>query len=1206
MRAVVWRSSLLRLPKQQRIRVQNQRFHALTRQTVAVRPSHEFLGTRKTFRHYSTTSDGPDVKDSTGSVADGTAEKVTGRGPAGRRLARGGRARQGIPPPPPIPEWFLKYNVRLQKDFSESGVSPPEKPYNTLSLVNTETGAIVISFPNTRQKGDTENKASSEADTGPRRPPTNFFDQSIPVASAESIAGSGVSQDAKSSSRRHMATAVDRLAKKLGEDSALASFNNFSPQDDQKLRQEAMLRLLQDADFMKDIEQVLEKDGSRPPNEDEWGRLTRLVHETLSKQFGYVATPKQTDTASRDGPKLDNTEPARKNPESQMDGQRPSNFNEIGQNMPERGSMEEDFERQMEPHFWARLHAQCLLYSAFTLKSDALEITPFKNFIFHSLDQHAHEDLDEFIEATADLVRSNVIRLDANDIAELAGEYVDGANRANGKRGSISTLAYDVYDGEEAFPSPTLTGSVTGNSEDPGSEDPASSETAGLNINMPPAHGNSDLDLRTFINQNKSLLTRALGGTDHMSLSLDIPSESSHGDEKELKDGTHTLDHWQELKLEAFLEHLLNAPSAKTSADLSGIPENVLRRAFRHHSSRIPFPNLMLKDRMRPSLTSRLLHLRIESKLERWVGDSMQFRPPLNDVQAPGLGKIIHVRDIGQIYDTPQGEIVLRRLVKAVSKRRNDGERIIIVGTSASTATPISGLTSADDDEDLGFKTLAVPCLRPYTDKDLPPQRRSADSKQRADNSKVKVNGYRKLRLINFRNIQDMMLQLGVPCSEDTFAKPARVMPGINRLANAVLSSTEVQRIVLFANGFRALYTKNPTLELFHISLAMNLLETVDFSAAHGTDFHVMKELSTSTSTETLDKTNSREKHPTNRLDLEQLKTACSKHEQRLLGGVVDPRNIKTTFAQVHAPAETIEALKTVTTLALLRPDAFKYGVLANDRLPGLLLYGPPGTGKTLLAKAVAKESGATVLEVSGAQVYEKYVGEGEKMVKAVFSLAKKLSPCVVFIDEADALFGSRGQAHRNTHREMINQFLREWDGMEDHSAFIMVATNRPFDLDDAVLRRLPRRILVDLPTVKDRESILGIHLQGEKLDEPVSLSDLAEQTPFYSGSDLKNLCVAAALAAVREESELLARHTDDKGYKLPERRTLTSKHFEKAIQEISASVNEDMGSLNAIKKFDEKYGDRRGRKKKSGYGFGSAVAEDEGAARVRRDDPKP
>lgn len=236
------------------------------------------------------------------------------------------------------------------------------------------------------------------------------------------------------------------------------------------------------------------------------------------------------------------------------------------------------------------------------------------------------------------------------------------------------------------------------------------------------------------------------------------------------------------------------------------------------------------------------------------------------------------------------------------------------------------------------------------------------------------------------------------------------------------------------------------------------------------------------------------------------------------------------------------------------------------------------------------------------------YVGEGEKNVKAIFTLAKKLTPCIVFIDEADAILGARsGGSNRTSHRELINQFLREWDGMNEMSAFIMVATNRPFDLDEASLRRLPRRLLVDLPQEKDREAILNIHLKGEILDGEVSLVQLASQTPFYSGSDLKNLAVAAALACVREEFDMAASHSktavDGVKYEYPEKRILHPRHFVRAMEEISASVSEDMGSLSAIRKFDEKYGDRRGRRKKGGYGFKTVVDSEKlgsDAARVR------
>lgn len=335
------------------------------------------------------------------------------------------------------------------------------------------------------------------------------------------------------------------------------------------------------------------------------------------------------------------------------------------------------------------------------------------------------------------------------------------------------------------------------------------------------------------------------------------------------------------------------------------------------------------------------------------------------------------------------------------------------------------------------------------------------------------------------------------------------------------------------------------------------------------------------------------ERTETQRLD--KIRKKLNRYEKKLIGGVIEPHKIATTFDQVHAPLDTIDALKTLTTLSLVRPDAFKYGVLASDKIPGLLLYGPPGTGKTLLAKAVAKESGATVLEVSGAELNDMYVGEGEKNVKALFSLAKKLTPCVVFIDEADAVFSARGGGQRRvSHRELLNQFLREWDGMSNDagSAFIMVATNRPFDLDDAVLRRLPRRLLVDLPSENDRLEILKIHLRGETLAQDVKLPKLAAKTPFYSGSDLKNLSVAAAMNCVQEENLRAKNHTGGEAFQHAEKRTLTAAHFAKAFEDISASISEDMSSLKEIKKFDEQFGDKRGKKKKSPkWGF-STTAE--------------
>ena len=169
----------------------------------------------------------------------------------------------------------------------------------------------------------------------------------------------------------------------------------------------------------------------------------------------------------------------------------------------------------------------------------------------------------------------------------------------------------------------------------------------------------------------------------------------------------------------------------------------------------------------------------------------------------------------------------------------------------------------------------------------------------------------------------------------------------------------------------------------------------------------------------------------------------------------------------------------------------------------------------------------------------------------------------------------------------MLNQFLKEWDGVTGSGAFVVLATNRPFDLDEAVLRRAPRRVLVDLPLKEGREAILRILLKGEKLGEDVSLAELAKKTHHYSGSDLKNLCVTAATTAVKEEIVEAAKYEGSVPYAYPEQRVLHLRHFGLAMKEVSASVSEDMETLVAMRKFDQKYGSgRKNQNRSRGMGF--------------------
>ncbi|KAI8805110.1 P-loop containing nucleoside triphosphate hydrolase protein [Cladochytrium replicatum] len=314
-----------------------------------------------------------------------------------------------------------------------------------------------------------------------------------------------------------------------------------------------------------------------------------------------------------------------------------------------------------------------------------------------------------------------------------------------------------------------------------------------------------------------------------------------------------------------------------------------------------------------------------------------------------------------------------------------------------------------------------------------------------------------------------------------------------------------------------------------------------------------------------------------------------NQYEKKLLSTVVHPNAIQVEFSDLVLSPPTKLLLQTLVTLPLLRPEFFSTGILKRHSIHGVLLFGPPGTGKTMLGKAVAKSGGARFMSIALSDVFDKYVGEGEKNVRAVFTLARKLSPCVVFMDEVDAIFGSRrSDGWHSSRREIINEFMSEWDGLNSNNegVIIMGATNRPFDLDDAILRRMPRRVmskdcnfkllllaLVDLPNEEARRKIMTLHLKDETLDVSVGLDELAKHSANYSGSDLKNLCVAAALTSVKESVKS---------------RVLVKEHFDVAFKEVPPSLTDQTQTLLELRKWDDLYGEGVSKKKgaKKGWGF--------------------
>lgn len=234
---------------------------------------------------------------------------------------------------------------------------------------------------------------------------------------------------------------------------------------------------------------------------------------------------------------------------------------------------------------------------------------------------------------------------------------------------------------------------------------------------------------------------------------------------------------------------------------------------------------------------------------------------------------------------------------------------------------------------------------------------------------------------------------------------------------------------------------------------------------------------------------------------------------------------LKITFADVAGADECKQELEEVVEF-LKHPKKF------NDlgaRIPkGVLLFGPPGTGKTLLAKAVAGEAGVPFFSISGSDFVEMFVGVGASRVRDLFEQAKKNAPCIIFIDEIDAVGRQRGAGLGGGHDEReqtLNQLLVEMDGFGANEGIIMIAaTNRPDILDPALLRpgRFDRQIVVDRPDVKGREEILKVHVKGKPLDTEVDLGILARRTPGFTGADLSNLVNEAALLSARRNRKTI------------------------------------------------------------------------------------
>ncbi|XP_066264031.1 spastin-like [Branchiostoma lanceolatum] len=288
-----------------------------------------------------------------------------------------------------------------------------------------------------------------------------------------------------------------------------------------------------------------------------------------------------------------------------------------------------------------------------------------------------------------------------------------------------------------------------------------------------------------------------------------------------------------------------------------------------------------------------------------------------------------------------------------------------------------------------------------------------------------------------------------------------------------------------------------------------------------------------------------------------------SEREAFIMSQIIGPASSDVKMDDIVGQNAAKEALEETVVLPTINPVLF-----TDLRAParGILLFGPPGNGKTMLAKALCKEQSITFINMSASSLTSKWHGEGEKTVRVLFSVARKKQPCAIFIDEIDSFLCERKEGEDEASRRLKTEFLAAFDGMEsrnDDRILVIGATNRPWELDDAVIRRFDKRIYVKPPDQKARAEILCKLVEKHNPLEKEDLQKLASKTAGYSGSDLRILAKDAAMEPIRGKSRAEVKSmTTDKAQ-------IRYADFDKSLKKVRRSP----ASLLRFKKWNREYG---------------------------------